>query len=81
MPVGAAVAGNHLSNLDPFLCTACGPLSVMATTRSYYKASVGNLPIFHWYFKGSGHFPVYFTSTKDGDFSTDKAKQAATAEK
>ena len=79
-PPGAAMVANHLSNFDPFLCTAMGPLATIATSRSYFKGSLANLPVFHWYFKGCGHFPVFFTSKKDGDFSTDKEKQARTAE-
>lgn len=72
---------NHTSFLDGLVFAAYCPPSVIGYCRTLAKASLFKLPMFGAMCKMAGHFPVYFNSSKTGNFSVDKEAQAAVTER
>lgn len=70
----AFVISNHTSFLDTILTVCVMPASVAWRTRTYMGAHLFQMPILSTICKALGHFPVYFTGSKYGEFSVDRAK-------
>ena len=81
IPMPSAVVLNHSSLFDAFLFVAVAPLTYIWNVKTLMKDSLREIPIFGGVFDRIGHFPVYFNSDKDGDFSVNKEKQAAVAQR
>jgi 1-acyl-sn-glycerol-3-phosphate acyltransferase len=69
---GVFVMMNHVSFLDAMVFSAYCPTDIIIHTRTLMKAGLFKLPIFGVIAKRCGHFPVFFSGTKLGDFSTNK---------
>jgi len=76
LPKCACVVMNHSSFLDGLVVAGLIPQYVIGRSRALLKAGLLNLPLFGTVCKMIGHFPVHFSSSKLGDFSVDKDKQA-----
>lgn len=72
----AAMALNHTSFWDVFAFIANSPWSYIYNVRTLMKSSLRKIPIFGSVFDRVGHYPVYFKSNEDGNFSVDKERQA-----
>lgn len=81
IPVRSAMALNHVSFLDAFLFVGSAPLAYIYNCRTMMKDSLRKIPIFGGVFDRVGHFPVYFKSDEDGNFSLDKERQAPVMER
>mmetsp|Transcript_10620 Transcript_10620/g.20141 ORF Transcript_10620/g.20141 Transcript_10620/m.20141 type:complete len:304 (+) Transcript_10620:48-959(+) len=68
--------GNHTSFLDTILTVSKLPASVAVRARTYMGAHLFNLPLLSTVCVACGHFPVYFTGSKLGDFGVDRNKMA-----
>eukprot|EP00913_Durusdinium_trenchii_P024543 g23041.t1 len=68
------ILGNHASFLDVILAVVSLPLPVMRRCRTYMDAHLFNLPVLATICRAVGHFPVYFTSSKNGVFAVDKER-------
>lgn len=71
----AFIMQNHTSNLDPLLFSATMPLSEIKHTSTMAKAGLFKVPFFGRMIKDCGHFPVYFSSAKQGSFQVDREQQ------
>ena len=81
IPPNSCTAINHTSFLDAFLIATVGPHHYVTTCRTMAKASLMDIPIFGAIFQRVGHFPVYFISDDEGNFSVDKQQQAPVMER
>ena len=79
VPEPSAMIINHTSFFDAFVFIGSAPPSYLYNCRTLMKSTLRSIPIFGKVFDRIGHFPVYFKSSADGDFSVDKEKQAAVA--
>lgn len=79
IPEPSAMIINHTSFFDAFVFIGNAPASYLYNCRTLMKSSLRSIPIFGKIFDRVGHFPVYFKSSQDGDFSVDKDKQAEVA--
>jgi len=70
------ILANHTSLIDPLAITAMMDMESCSTTRTLLKASLHKIPFFGGICKMTGHFPVYFSSQEQGNFSVDKDRQA-----
>lgn len=77
IPLGSAMVLNHTSFMDALLFVALSPWSYVVWCKTLMKASLRKIPIFGGVFDRVGHFPVYFNSSADNDFSVDRDRQAA----
>lgn len=80
IPEPSVMALNHTSFWDAFVFVGSAPVKYIYNCKTLMKASLRKLPIFGPVFDRVGHFPVYFKTSSDGDFSVDKEKQAVVAE-
>lgn len=81
IPPNSCTAINHVSFMDPFLFVSEGPFHYIESCRTMMKANLMDIPVFGPIFARVGHFPVYFKSNEDGNFSVDKERQAPIMEK
>lgn len=81
VPEPSAIVLNHCSFWDAFLFVGTAPVSYIHNCKTLMKASLRKIPIFGGVFDRVGHFPVYFKSGADGDFSVDKDRQAEVTER
>lgn len=72
------ILGNHTSFLDTILTASMLPSTAMYRARTYMGAHLFKLPLLSTVCRACGHFPVNFTSSKDGVFSVDREKMAET---
>lgn len=79
IPEPSAMILNHTSFFDAFVFIGNAPPSYLYNCRTLMKSTLRSIPIFGKVFDRIGHFPVYFKSSADGDFSVDKEKQAEVA--
>jgi 1-acyl-sn-glycerol-3-phosphate acyltransferase len=70
------ILGNHTSFLDTMLTVTKMPSSLVQRARTYMAEYLFKLPILSTICHAIGHFPVYFNSSKDGDFGVDREKMA-----
>lgn len=70
----AFVIGNHSSFLDTILTVAVMPASVAWHSRTYLSSHLFDIPMLSRICNSIGHFPVYFTNPRYGQFSVDRAK-------
>lgn len=75
IPPGAIVAINHVSFWDVIEYVGASPLTHVYNCRTLMKSSLRKIPLFGSIFDRIGHFPVYFRSDAEGNFSVDKEKQ------
>ena len=68
------ILGNHASFLDVILAVVAMPNYVLRRCRTYMDAHLFNLPVLATICRAVGHFPVYFTSAKNGVFVVDKER-------
>ena len=81
IPPRSAVIMNHTSFWDTIQFAGLAPWSYFNGCRTLMKDSLHKLPIFGGICKRIGHFPVYFKSDEDGNFSVDKERQAVVMER
>eukprot|EP00672_Neobodo_designis_P023533 CAMPEP_0174831336 /NCGR_PEP_ID=MMETSP1114-20130205/3034_1 /TAXON_ID=312471 /ORGANISM="Neobodo designis, Strain CCAP 1951/1" /LENGTH=302 /DNA_ID=CAMNT_0016065157 /DNA_START=36 /DNA_END=944 /DNA_ORIENTATION=- len=80
VPRRSCVVLNHTSFWDAFLFVGISPWQYIYNAKTLMKDSLKKLPVFGSIFDRVGHFPVYFKSDEDGNFSVDKERQAPVAE-
>jgi 1-acyl-sn-glycerol-3-phosphate acyltransferase len=80
IPEPSATAVNHTSFWDAFCFVGSAPVSYIYNCKTLMKATLRNMPLFGPVYDRIGHFPVYFKTSADGDFSVDKERQAVVAE-
>jgi 1-acyl-sn-glycerol-3-phosphate acyltransferase len=76
VPKRSCVVLNHTSFWDAFLFVGISPWSYIYNAKTLMKDSLKRLPVFGAIFDRVGHFPVYFKSDEEGNFSVDKDRQA-----
>mmetsp|Transcript_45229 Transcript_45229/g.52293 ORF Transcript_45229/g.52293 Transcript_45229/m.52293 type:complete len:292 (+) Transcript_45229:57-932(+) len=81
VPAPSVMALNHTSFWDAFVFVGSAPVSYIYNCKTLMKSSLRKLPLFGPVFDRVGHFPVYFKTSADGDFSVDKERQAIVAER
>ena len=81
IPGPSAIVLNHCSFWDAFLFVGTAPVNYIWNCKTLMKSSLRKIPIFGGVFDRVGHFPVYFKSGADGDFSVDKDRQVEVGER
>ena len=80
VPRRSCLVLNHTSFWDAFLFVGVSPWQYIWNAKTLMKDSLKKLPVFGSIFDRVGHFPVYFKSDADGNFSVDKERQAPVSE-
>lgn len=70
------ILGNHCSFFDTVLSASVFYPSVLWRCRCYMDKALFKIPVLGTICNSIGHFPVYFASAKEGEFKTDKDKNA-----
>jgi 1-acyl-sn-glycerol-3-phosphate acyltransferase len=75
VPERSCMVLNHTSFWDAFLFVGISPWRYIYNAKTLMKDNLRKLPVFGAIFDRVGHFPVYFKSDEDGNFSVDKLRQ------
>ena len=78
-PRAAVVLMNHTSFADAIVIGFHATWAFRANVKVVYKSSLVKVPIFGPQFPLGGHFPVFFKSAQDGNFSVDDRQAAVSA--
>ena len=70
-----AVMLNHTSFYDAFTYVGMSPMKSLWNCKTLMKDSLRRIPVFGPVFDRLGHFPVYFKSDAEGNFTLDKERQ------
>eukprot|EP00759_Apiculatamorpha_spiralis_P005086 PhF_6_TR13021/c1_g1_i1/m.20649/K00655/plsC; 1-acyl-sn-glycerol-3-phosphate acyltransferase len=81
IPKGSYILTNHMCFFDALMLTSLFPLCISSNVKTVMKSSLAKLPIFGSMFDWCGHFPVFFKSSENDNFSVDKERQEKVMER